>query len=45
MVFLNKVSDLMDLIIGGWDSQLIKDVFWEEDAALILSIPTHSAGS
>lgn len=41
MVLLNKVSDLMDQITGGWDSQLIKDMFWEEDAALILFIPTR----
>jgi len=41
MVLLNKVSDLMHQITGGWDSQLIKDVFCEEDAALILSIPTR----
>ena len=40
-LLLNKVSNLMDPITGGWDSQLIKDVFCEEDAALILSIPTR----
>lgn len=40
-VVWNKVSDLIDPSTGGWDTQLVKDIFWEEDAALILAIPTR----
>ena len=29
----------MDPIIGGWDEQLVRDTFWEEDAETILAIP------
>lgn len=34
-----KVSELLDPAEGGWDEQLIRDLFTEEDAELILSIP------
>lgn len=38
---LNKVSDLIDPSTVGRDTQLVKDVFWEEDASLVLAIPTR----
>jgi len=39
---LNKVSDLIDPMSGDWDRSLVNDVFWEEDAKYILSIPLKS---
>jgi len=33
------VAELIDPMTGTWDSQLIRDFFWEEDAANVLSIP------
>uniref|UniRef100_A0A0A8ZPW8 Reverse transcriptase zinc-binding domain-containing protein n=1 Tax=Arundo donax TaxID=35708 RepID=A0A0A8ZPW8_ARUDO len=36
---LQKVADLISPIIGSWDEQLVKDIFWEEDAEIILSMP------
>ena len=36
---VNKVSDLINPITGIWDEELVRDVFWPEDAGLILSIP------
>ena len=36
---MNKVSDLINPITGIWDEELVRDVFWPEDAGLILSIP------
>jgi len=38
---LSKVTELIDPITGGWDTQLVPDTFWEEDAQLILAIPVH----
>jgi hypothetical protein len=35
------VNELIDPTTGGWDIQLIRDIFWEEDAQLILAIPVH----
>ena len=32
---LRRVSELIDPASGEWDSQLIKDVFWEEDVRRI----------
>lgn len=29
------MSGLIDPIAGTWDEQLVNDVFWEEDVALI----------
>ncbi|WVZ50961.1 hypothetical protein U9M48_002159, partial [Paspalum notatum var. saurae] len=40
---LSKVSDLIDQSTGRWDSELIKDLFWEEDAKHILAIPIRPA--
>ena len=34
-----KVSDLIDPNLGTWDRELVNDIFWEEDAKHILSIP------
>lgn len=37
---LSKVADLINpSITNWWDSQLVKDTFYEEDANLILAIP------
>ena len=33
---VTKVSELIDSINGGWDHQLVNDIFWEEDAKHIL---------
>jgi hypothetical protein len=33
------VDELMDPINGGWDEQLVREIFWVEDAETILSIP------
>jgi ribonuclease HI len=38
---LTRVSHLIDPVTGGWDEQLVKDIFWEQDATLILSIPVR----
>jgi hypothetical protein len=38
---LTMVNELIDPTTGGWDIQLIRDIFWEEDAQLILAIPVH----
>jgi len=36
---LTKVSELINPVSGDWDTQLIHEVFWEEDWNRILSIP------
>ena len=33
------VSDMIDPNLGTWDRELVNDIFWEEDAKHILSIP------
>ena len=38
---LREVDELIDPHIGQWDEQLARDLFWEEDAALILALPVH----
>ncbi|GJN13484.1 hypothetical protein PR202_gb00193 [Eleusine coracana subsp. coracana] len=38
---LNRACDLLDPITGKWDEQLVRDIFWEMDANLILSIPVR----
>jgi hypothetical protein len=40
-VLLSKVSELLDPVTGSWDTELIKDIFWEEDVVNILAIPTR----
>ena len=39
---VTKVSKLIDSINGGWNHQLVNDIFWEEDAKHILAIPIRS---
>jgi predicted HD phosphohydrolase len=38
---LHDVSDLVSPIAGTWDEELVKDIFSEEDAKLILGIRVH----
>lgn len=42
-MLLCKVFELIDPVTGTWDSQLIWDIFWEEDVANILAIPIRLA--
>jgi len=37
--YTRKVADLINPATGTWDEQLVRDIFWEEDAKIILSIP------
>jgi len=36
---LTYVDELINPITGTWDSELVNDTFWEDDASIILSIP------
>ena len=36
---MTKVSELIDPSTDEWDSALVKDIFWEQDAKNILAIP------
>jgi hypothetical protein len=38
---LRYVNELIDPITGDWDTQLIHDTFWVEDAQAILAIPIN----
>lgn len=38
---LTDVEELMDPVTGSWDTTLVKDIFWEEDAEIILALPVH----
>lgn len=38
---MSKVSKLIDPESGTWDSDLVRDLFWPEDAQNILAIPVH----
>lgn len=38
---LSEVADLINHTSGGWDVELVKDIFWQEDADLILALPVH----
>lgn len=38
---LVSVAELLDPLSGGWNENLIRQVFWEEDVDLILKIPVH----
>lgn len=38
---LTRVNELIDPATGQWDEQLVREIFWEEDAEHILSIPVH----
>lgn len=35
------VKELIDPHTDDWDEQLVSDLFWEEDAAVILALPVH----
>jgi len=35
------VTDLLDPNTGSWDVTMVRDLFWEEDAKLILCLPVH----
>jgi len=39
---LTRVDVFINLINGSWDEELIREMFWEEDAECILSIPVHA---
>ena len=36
-----EVAELMDPHSGQWDELLVRDLFWDEDADLILALPVH----
>lgn len=38
---LTEVAELIDPASGSWDAQLVRDVFWDEDAEVILALPVH----
>jgi len=38
---VESVDELIDPHTGTWDEQLVSDLFWEEDAAVILALPIH----
>lgn len=38
---LTEVSELMDPATGSWDTAFVRNIFWEEDASLILALPVH----
>jgi hypothetical protein len=38
---LSQVAELINLVTGEWDVQLVKEVFWEEASAVILALPVH----
>lgn len=38
----SKVGELIDQVSGSWEEQLVKDIFWEEDAVNILAISVRS---
>jgi len=38
---LQKVADLINPVSGLWDEVLVRDIFWEEDANIILAMPLY----
>jgi hypothetical protein len=38
-ILVNRVCDLINPITDTWDHDLVQNLFWEEDAKLILAIP------
>ena len=38
---LSEVANLINPTSGGWDVELVKDIFWQEDADLILALLVH----
>ena len=41
-MLLSNVEELLDPATGTWDVQLVRDIFSEQDASIILSIPVHA---
>lgn len=39
---LTKVQDLIDPVYGEWDEDLVLDMFYEQDARIVLSLPVHT---
>lgn len=39
---MHSINELIDLATGGWDKELVRDVFWLVDAHCILQIPTST---
>lgn len=42
---LCDVAELIDPTTGSWDVQMVRDIFWEEDARIILALPVHGGMS
>lgn len=40
---LTQVAELIDPGTGNWEAELVKEIFWEEDARIILALPVHGA--
>ena len=40
-IVITKVAELLDPVLGSWDSRLIDDTFFTQDANLIKAIPVH----
>lgn len=38
---LTTVDELLDPATGTWDSELVNDIFWKEDAIIILAMTVH----
>jgi hypothetical protein len=38
---LTNVADLINPMTGSWDDRMVRDIFWEEDAEVILALPVH----
>ena len=40
---MRYVSDLVNPVTGDWDTQLVRDTFWNDDARVILALPVNTA--
>ena len=38
---LTEVDELTNPETGGWDVDLVKEIFWEENTNIILALPIH----
>jgi hypothetical protein len=38
---ITRVSKLIDPVVSGWEYELVNEIFWPEDAELILALPVH----
>uniref|UniRef100_A0A8R7QJG2 Reverse transcriptase zinc-binding domain-containing protein n=1 Tax=Triticum urartu TaxID=4572 RepID=A0A8R7QJG2_TRIUA len=36
---LQHVAELINPVTGSWDSELVNEIFWQQDARTILAIP------